>query len=220
MATKVYSSGLFIVIEQNSLKHNINKSNFDFSFNSGQVVLLDNSNSTSITDVFASIQDSAGTPIGGTLELIETYILSLGQQEIASTAATAAKQDSQIALETQIKDAIALLAKLTDTQPVSAASLPLPTGAATEATITTIKNDIAQIKADTQTSMGYLLKKSWGLIVGNSIVMSYYSGVVAGENPSGAANLEKAEYKTGVETIFTVTFTYDANNAVLTQTTT
>lgn len=97
MATKVYSSGAFIVIEQNSLPYNINKSSFDFSFNSGQVVFLDNSNSTSVTDLFTNIQDENGTQVGTTQELIQNYILSISSSSIVvSGSATEAKQTDQI----------------------------------------------------------------------------------------------------------------------------
>lgn len=47
--------------------------------------------------------------------------------------ATEEKQDDITTAITSLEAAVDLLAKLTDTQPVSAASLPLPTGAATEA---------------------------------------------------------------------------------------
>jgi hypothetical protein len=52
-----------------------------------------------------------------------------GSEIDITTLAKEAKQDAQIVLETDIKAAILALAKLTDTQPISAASLPLPSGA-------------------------------------------------------------------------------------------
>jgi hypothetical protein len=71
-------------------------------------------------------------------------------------AATEAKQDSQIAilntLATQTTLAallteLELKADLSETQPVSAASLPLPTGASTEATLAALLTEL-QLKAD------------------------------------------------------------------------
>lgn len=61
---------------------------------------------------------------------------------ISSAQATAAKQDLLLA-ELQLK------ADLTDTQPVSAASLPLPTGAATAANQATLITDSAVIASST-----------------------------------------------------------------------
>lgn len=87
-------------------------------------------------------------------DLTETQPVSIASIPLATGAATEAKQDAAITQETAINTklttllatdfstsakqdtlatAVGLLAKLTDTQPVSAASLPLPTGASTAA---------------------------------------------------------------------------------------
>ena len=55
--------------------------------------------------------------------------------------------------------------------------------------------------------------------VGYSKEIAYYSGVVAG-NPSGNKNVESIAYKNGALTEITKTFTYDANDDVLTITNT
>ena len=58
----------------------------------------------------------------------------------------------------------------------------------------------------------------WDKIIGNSIEFTYYTTVVA-NNPSGNKNVATAIYKTGVSTIFTQTFVYDATDDVLSITT-
>ncbi len=62
-------------------------------------------------------------------------------------------------------------------------------------------------------------RETWQYQTGNSLAFTYYSGVVTG-NPSGNTNVESIAYMTGVTTVFTQTFTYDANDNVLTLVTT
>ena len=57
----------------------------------------------------------------------------------------------------------------------------------------------------------------WTCIPGNSIEYAYYSGVEAG-NPSGNKNLKTATYKKGTDTVFTVTYTWDSSDDILTET--
>lgn len=57
---------------------------------------------------------------------------------------------------------------------------------------------------------------NFDLTVGNSKEVTYYSGVAAG-NPSGNKNVETIVYKTGVTTILTQTFTWDADDDLLTE---
>jgi hypothetical protein len=96
---------------------------------------------------------AGGVGIRGWLSAIWTKIngtlaISAASLPLPTGAATATNQTSQITQETAINTKLALLAKLTDTQPVSgtffqstqpisAASLPLPTGASTGALQTT-----------------------------------------------------------------------------------
>lgn len=93
-------------------------------------------------------QDTSITALGSLLtelqlkaDLTETQPVSIASaMPIPTGAATEAKQDANIT-------AIGLLAKLSDTQPVSLASQPLPTGAATEATSAALLVELA-LKAD------------------------------------------------------------------------
>jgi hypothetical protein len=67
-----------------------------------------------------------------------------------------------------------------------------------------VKDIERNVKADT-----------WTTIPGNSIEFNYYAGVAAG-NPSGSTdNIETAVYKQGITTVFTQTFTYNADDNVL-----
>jgi hypothetical protein len=86
-------------------------------------------------------------------------------------------------------------------------------GLATEATLQAIETG--------QDDLITLLEKAnWTSVSGNSIEYAYYSGVAAG-NPSGnTSNVETATYKTGVSTIFTQTFAYNAADLVISITTT
>lgn len=56
---------------------------------------------------------------------------------------------------------------------------------------------------------------NWTVIVGNSVAYNYYAGVAAG-NPSGNTNnIETAVFSDTTGVVFTQTFTYDANDNVL-----
>jgi hypothetical protein len=77
----------------------------------------------------------------------------------------------------------------------TAASGTLPAGAATEA-----QQELANFMS----------------IPGNSGVVEYYSGVAAG-NPSGnTENIKTIAYLTGITPVYTRTYTYDANDNLLT----
>lgn len=59
-------------------------------------------------------------------------------------------------------------------------------------------------------------RENWNTVVGNTVTFSYYAGI-AGGNPSGnTSNVETAVYSNGAGTAFTNTFTYDANDNILT----
>lgn len=60
----------------------------------------------------------------------------------------------------------------------------------------------------------YLEFESWDKIIGNSLIMSYYTGIEAG-NPTGNANIKQMVYKRGVTTIVTTTYSYDATDKVI-----
>ena len=58
---------------------------------------------------------------------------------------------------------------------------------------------------------------NWSLVPGNSIIITYYSGVSSG-NPSGSiTNIQTMQYcnQNGSNIIVTKTFTYNSNNGIL-----
>ena len=85
--------------------------------------------------------------------------------KIIAAPATEAKQDDSITALDALLTELQLKADLTETQPVSAASLPLPTGAATEATLASVLAKIitapaTEAKQDTAiTALGDILAK-------------------------------------------------------------
>jgi len=87
----------------------------------------------------------------------------------------------------------------------------------------TMREDIAKIKRAVEcacSSNTAILRANWNTIAGNNTTYTYYSGIVPG-NPSGStSNVETAEYFDYTGLVFTQTFTYDANDNVLTITTT
>jgi hypothetical protein len=57
--------------------------------------------------------------------------------------------------------------------------------------------------------------ENFDLVPGNSVEITYYSGVAAG-NPSGTTdNIETIVYKTGATTIATKTLSYNANDDII-----
>jgi hypothetical protein len=78
-----------------------------------------------------------------------------------------------------------------------------------------IDDGIRSLQNSNQSSSEFAEKLAWTQTPGNSVVYSYYAGVAAG-NPSGNTNnIETAEYSDKVGVVFTQTFTYDANDNVL-----
>lgn len=77
----------------------------------------------------------------------------------------------------------------------------------------TIKADIATVKADIALVKADMRKQVWTTIAGNSIVKTYFTGVAEG-NVSGAANLQKEDYKISGTTSFTITYAYNVVNAI------
>ena len=57
-------------------------------------------------------------------------------------------------------------------------------------------------------------REAWTTVIGNSIAYTYYAGVTPA-NPSGAANLETAVHSDGGGVVYTQTFSYNANNEVV-----
>jgi hypothetical protein len=98
---------------------------------------------------------------------------------------------------------------------------------ATEATLLQVYSELGNatalltgIETNQQDQLDLFEKANWTSIVGNSIEITYYSGVAAG-NPSGStSNIETTVYKTGASVAFTQTMTYNAANLVTSVTTT
>lgn len=101
-------------------------------------------------------------------------------------------------------DGVNLLAKLLNHLiAISIANL-LPSGSATET-----KQDLI---------LERLVADTWTTIPGNIITMTYYAAGVSGNPGTSLNNAETAVYSNGSGTVFTQTFTYDANNNILTVT--
>lgn len=116
-------------------------------------------------------------------------------------------------------DGINLLAKLLSSLVTIETVNSLPSGAATETTLAALLAKVISAPA-TEAKQDLILERlvadTWTTIPGNSITMTYYGGVVAG-NPSGAlTNAETAVYSDSGGPVFTQTFTYDINNNILT----
>jgi len=62
--------------------------------------------------------------------------------------------------------------------------------------------------------------ESWDTIPGNSKVITYYSGAESGHPSSSTSEVKTIDFKTGPNIMFTQTLTYDADNNVLTISTT
>jgi len=89
-------------------------------------------------------------------------------------------------------------ADLTETQPVSAASLPLPTGAATEATVSASDSKLNDLNAR--------LGGSLAPVEHDELEITY---VTAG---NGIGEIETVLYKLSAATVATLTLAYDASN--------
>lgn len=78
-----------------------------------------------------------------------------------------------------------------------------------------IDDGIRNLQNSNQSSSESTERIAWARIAGNSIVYNYYAGVSAG-NPSGNTNnVETAEYSDKLGVVFTQTFTYDANDNII-----
>ena len=139
-------------------------------------------------------------PTGASTETTLASILA----KIIAAPSTEAKQDTLNTTLGTILTELQLKSDLSETQPVSAASLPLPSGASTEATL-----------ANADTTLTDRLSGSLVPAKFDYIALTY---VAAG---NGEGEVETAVYKTGGSggaTQATLTLTYDADNRVSTVT--
>ena len=114
-----------------------------------------------------------------------------------------------------------LKADLTETQPVSIASIPIATGAATLVEQQLQTNELVSIAGDVillssinnnlNTISSNTSKENWDKIVGNSTEYTYIPSAL---NPLTDFLVQTIIYKTGVTTMFTRTFVYDADDNV------
>ncbi len=88
------------------------------------------------------------------------------------------------------------------------------------AALTAINNRLTLIDTSLNNIESYTNRQAWGDIPGNSVVTTYYSGVAAG-NPSGStSNIQTITYLTGATTVFTKTVAYNADDLIVSITTT
>ncbi len=91
---------------------------------------------------------------------------------------------------------------------------------ATEATLNSVDGRLNQISGTIDDLLSIEQYAEWSSKIGNSIVLTYYTGVAAG-NPSGnTSNIRIIEYKVGAGTEFTHTITYNASDFITSITTT
>ena len=112
----------------------------------------------------------------------------------AFTAEDFATQTTLAALLTELQ----LKADLTETQPVSIASIPLPTDAATETTLSAADTKLAALNAR--------LGGSLAPVEHDELEITY---VTAG---NGIGEIETVIYKLATATVATLTLSYDASN--------
>jgi len=78
--------------------------------------------------------------------------------------------------------------------------------------ITAIALNIDSIKTTIEALNDRHILENWDLIVGNSKVTTYYTGVAVG-NPSGSTdNAETIQYNQGASTVLTQTYTWNIDN--------
>jgi hypothetical protein len=85
---------------------------------------------------------------------------------------------------------------------------------ALEVTLQDVNLNVDDLERSNVAIENYTNLDVWDSVAGNSKEFTYYSGISA-ENPSGEKNVESIIYKTGVTTVVTRTFTWDADDDVL-----
>lgn len=147
---------------------------------------------TELNDVNSELDSQSTTlsSIDGKDFATETTLSSLDSKDFATQA-------TLIALLAEL----ALKADLTETQPVSQASQPLPTGAATEATVASADSKLSDLNAR--------LGGSLAPVEHDELEITY---VTAG---NGIGEIETVLYKLSTATVATLTLSYDASNRLI-----
>lgn len=165
-------------------------------------------------DTIISNIQSLLTELQAKADLTETQPVSLASTPLATGASTESKQDDVIAelqdIEADVEASNTALsniltelegkADLGETQPVSAASLPLPSGAATEAKQDT---QITELQGINEKLLGNVIPENW-----DNIAITY---VAAG---NGVGEIETVVYSLSASTVRTLTLTYNSDNEV------
>lgn len=135
-------------------------------------------------------QSTTLTSIDGKDFATETTLSSIDSKDFAT-------QTTLIALLAEL----ALKADLTETQPVSQSSQPLPTGAATEVTVSASDSKLSDLNAR--------LGGSLAPVEHDELEITY---VTAG---NGIGEIETVIYKLATATVATLTLSYDASNRLI-----
>lgn len=106
-------------------------------------VVLSTEQQTILQAIADALAGALPLPTGAATEATLAAVLA----KIIAAPSTEAKQDTIITALASLLTELALKADLSETQPVSAASLPLPTGAATQTTLAALLTEL-QLKAD------------------------------------------------------------------------
>ena len=155
------------------------------------------------------------TAIAGSVASIDSNIIhadtdnvTVVSSSLPTGAATAANQATEIAslasIDSKLTSPITVTGPLTDTQlrasavPVSAASLPLPTGAATEATSLAIKADLDDLNAR---------------LAGGFVPAQFDETVITYVGVS--TDIDTVVYKLSGATVATLTMSYDGSDRLI-----
>ena len=147
-----------------------------------------------------SVDGSASTqPVSG----VGTFAVSAASLPLPSGAATAAKQPALGTAGTASADVLSVqgIASMTplvvdgsaSTQPISASSLPLPTGAATSALQTTGNTSLATIAGDTTSIDGKITACNTGAVVVSSSALPAGASTAAKQPALGTAGTASAD---------------------------
>jgi hypothetical protein len=135
------------------------------------------------------------------LDSQSTTLTSIDGKDFATQTTLASLEAKDFATQTTLAALLvelALKADLTETQPVSQSSQPLPTGAATETTLAAADAKLNDLNAR--------LGGSLAPVEHDELEITY---VAAG---NGAGEIETVVYKLATATVNTLTLSYDASN--------
>lgn len=181
------------------------------------------------TEAKQDVMITALADINTELDAQTVLLTSLDGKDYATQTTLASLEGKDFATQTTLAALLTelqLKADLTETQPVSLASSPLPTGAATEATLSSLDGKVTAVdttgksteaKQDTmitslsniESDINNLESRLAGNLVPeefNDIQISY---VTSG---NGIGEIETVEYRQGASLVKTLTLSYDAEN--------